>query len=75
MSVGGVDSPPSTCILEVGLGTTRSEVGSDVIGVAGMKGGAPVAALTPGEQPLTESETTASEIETGKLGQFQKAFG
>jgi len=71
MSVGGVDSPPSTCILEVGLGTTRSEVGSDVIGGAGMKGGAPVAALTPGEQPLTESETTASEIETAKKKSFQ----
>jgi len=70
MSVGGVDSPPSTCILEVGLGTTRSEVGSDVMGGVA-KGGAPIAALTPGEQPLTESEATASEIETARKKSFQ----
>jgi len=62
-SVGGVDSPPSTCILEVGLGAMKSETGSDVIG--GVKSGEPIAALTPGEQPLTESEQTASELETG----------
>lgn len=62
-SVGGIDSPASTCILEVGLGTMKSEGGSDVIGA--LKGGEPIAALTPGEQPLTESEATASEVETG----------
>merc|ERR1711872_865715 len=62
-SVGGVDSPPSTCILEVGLGAMKSETGSDVIG--GVKSGEAIAALTPGEQPLTESEQTASELETG----------
>jgi len=64
-SVGGIDSPASTCILEVGLGTTKSETGGEVgIGVGG-KGEEFLAALTPGEQPLTESETTASELETG----------
>lgn len=62
-SVGGIDSPASTCILEVGLGTMKSEGGSDVMGA--LKGGEPIAALTPGEQPLTESEATASELETG----------
>lgn len=71
-SVGGVDSPPSTCILEVGLGTSKSETGNDVSMTAATCGGGEggggvavaVAALTPGEQPLTESETTASEAET-----------
>merc|ERR1711872_550330 len=69
-SVGGVDSPPSTCILEVGLGTTKSETGCDVMitdavaGGGGGVGGDAVAVLTPGEHPLTESETTGSEIET-----------
>merc|ERR1712180_506007 len=72
-SVGGVDSPPSTCLLEVGLGAVKSETGSDVticgtgsdVKACGGEGGGAVPTLTPGEQPLTESETTASEIETG----------
>merc|ERR1712042_145185 len=69
-SVGGVDSPPSTCLLEVGLGAVKSETGSDVTIGSDVKacrgeGGGAVPTLTPGEQPLTESETTASEMETG----------
>ena len=43
----------------------KSETGSDVIG--GVKSGEAIAALTPGEQPLTESEQTASELETGRV--------
>merc|ERR1719376_1014203 len=76
-SVGGVDSPPSTCLLEVGLGAVKSETGSDVttgsdVKACGGEGGGAVPTLTPGEQPLTESETTASEIETENPASFNR---
>jgi len=65
-SVGGIDSPASTCILEVGLGATKSESGG-----CGMKGGDSISVLTPGEHPLTESEATASEQEPAKKNSLQ----
>jgi len=75
-SVGGVDSPPSTCILEVGLGTSKSETGFDVNDSEGRggegKAGEMMAALTPGEQPLTESDATGSELETETIPCWKK---
>jgi len=66
VSVDGVESPPSTCILEVGRGLTKTEAGSDEVGCGSGS------VITPGEQPLTESEATNSEMEANQ-GTFPHA--